>query len=201
MVPITAPPNSVKAFLRNYRDVFCRDEGFEWISRYVTGLLISPNKTLQGMYDLQVFPEGQPHPSRRAMHNAVFEAGWQDDRLIARHCEVIAPDYRGRGRGRVVMSLDWTYAHHERDDHIHGVKKRYDYVHKRMSRDQTVLTVVVANRARFDGVDARVQPPSFEPEEKAYLEATAQVPFGTREAGIQRAVHRSAVVSSASENV
>src|SRR4029450_13350448 len=31
-----------------------RDEGFEHVSRYVTGLILSPNKTLQGIYDLQV---------------------------------------------------------------------------------------------------------------------------------------------------
>ena len=56
MFPIISPPDSVQEFMAQYRDVFCRDEGFEWVSRYVTGLLISPNKTVQGMYDLQVFP-------------------------------------------------------------------------------------------------------------------------------------------------
>jgi hypothetical protein len=143
MFPIISPPDSVQAFMAQDRDVFCRDEGFEWVSRYVTGLLISPNKPVQGMYDLQVFPEDKPRPGRRAMHEAVFEAGWDDEQLIARHRAVIAPAYRGRGRA--VMSLDWTYAHHERGDHIHGVKRRDDYVQKRMSRDQTVLTAVGAN--------------------------------------------------------
>jgi len=34
-----------------YREVFCRAEGFDHVSRYVTGLLLSPNKTLQGIYE------------------------------------------------------------------------------------------------------------------------------------------------------
>jgi hypothetical protein len=184
MFPIISPPDSVQAFMAQYRDVFCRDEGFEWVSRYVTGLLISPNKTVQGIYDLQVFPEDKPRPSRRAMHEAVFEAGWDDEQLMARHREVIASAYRGRGRA--VISLDWTYTHHERGDHIHGVKRRYDYVQKRMSRYQTVLTAVVVNRERFDGLDAFVQAPSFAQEEKAYLEASAQIPVESRAAGIQQ---------------
>ncbi len=35
-----------------FRDLFCRAEGFAHVSRYVTGLSLSPNKTLQGIYEL-----------------------------------------------------------------------------------------------------------------------------------------------------
>jgi hypothetical protein len=38
-------------------------------------LIVSPNKTLQGIYAQQVWDEHQP--TRRAMHEAVFEAGWE----------------------------------------------------------------------------------------------------------------------------
>ena len=75
MLPIIEVPQTIASGMEKYRDVFCREEGFEHVSRYVTGLIISPNKTLQGIYDLQVW-EGDP-PSRRAMHEAVFEAGWE----------------------------------------------------------------------------------------------------------------------------
>jgi membrane-anchored protein YejM (alkaline phosphatase superfamily) len=56
------------------RALFCRDAGFAHIGRYVTGLILSPNKTLQGIYALQVW-EDNTHSSRRAMHEAIFEAG------------------------------------------------------------------------------------------------------------------------------
>jgi hypothetical protein len=59
--------------MSEYRDVFCREAGFEHVSRYVSGLLLSENKTLQGIAAQQVYPEGQS-VSRRAMHAAVFEA-------------------------------------------------------------------------------------------------------------------------------
>ena len=90
MLPIVQVPETVRNGMRNYRDVFCRDEGFDHVSRYVTGLIVSPNKTLQGIYDLQVW-DGRK-PSRRSMHESVFETGWGSDRLIQQHRAVVAPD-------------------------------------------------------------------------------------------------------------
>ena len=75
MLPIVGVPETIRRGLAPYREVFCRDAGFEHVSRYMTGLLLSPNKTLQGLYDVQVWA-GDHAPSRRAMHAAVFEAGW-----------------------------------------------------------------------------------------------------------------------------
>ena len=59
------------------QDVSCRfvlwlsrrkdDEGFDHVSRYVTGLIVSPNKTLQGIYDLQVWDRDGKKPSHQAM--------------------------------------------------------------------------------------------------------------------------------------
>jgi len=54
MIPIVEVPQTIASQMENYRDVFCRKEGFEYVSRYVTGLIISPNKTLQGIYDLNI---------------------------------------------------------------------------------------------------------------------------------------------------
>jgi hypothetical protein len=171
MLPIVGVPETIRQGLAKYRDVFCRDAGVEHISRYVTGLILSPNKTLQGIYDLQVWGEEQS-PSRRAMHEAVFEAGWAADALMPQHRKVIAPDHRGRGKE--VLSLDWTYAHHERGTKIWGVKKAWDHVKKRLSPYQTVMTAVIANRDLLDGVEVVVQPPDRYEEEMGYLKETVR---------------------------
>ena len=70
--------------MESFRKIFCRAEGFEPICRFITGLILSPNKTLQGIYDLQVWEEGEA-PSRRAMHEAVFESGWDGAAFIQQH--------------------------------------------------------------------------------------------------------------------
>ncbi len=53
-------PETVRKGLRPYRDLFWRTEGFEHVSRYVTGLIVSPNKTEQGIYADPVWEEHKP---------------------------------------------------------------------------------------------------------------------------------------------
>ena len=170
MLPIVEVPETIRNGMLNYRNVFCRDEGFDHVSRYVTGLIISPNKTLQGIYDLQVW-DGKK-PSRRSMHGSVFESGWGSDALIRQHRAVIAPDHREQGRE--VISLDWTFAHHDRGPEIYAAEKSYDYVENRPSRLQTVVTAVISNKSLIDGLDVVVQEPSKQKKEMAYLRTTVK---------------------------
>ncbi len=173
MLPMVGVPEAVRKGLRPYRDLFRRAEGFEYVSRYVTGLLVNPNKTLQGIYANQVWPEQKP--SRRAMHEAVFEAEWKADELLPRHRALIAPEHRNRGRE--VISLDWTLVHHERGPQIYGVTKSDDYVERRMARFQTTVTAVIANRQLIDGIDVQIQEPGVCKEEETYLKATVQASY------------------------
>ena len=105
MLPLVGVPPTIAAGMAKYREVFCRDEGFAHICRYVSGLLLSPNKTLQGIYAQLIQDEGQTF-SRRAMHEAVFEAGWKFQELMVHHRRAVALEYRGQGR--VVIGIDWT---------------------------------------------------------------------------------------------
>jgi hypothetical protein len=90
MLAITSVPESVVQAMEPFRDFFGREEGFEHVRRFITGLIISPNKTLQGIYDLQVW-EGDK-PSRRAMHAAVFESGWDSEAFMQHHRAEVAKD-------------------------------------------------------------------------------------------------------------
>src|SRR5512135_851220 len=165
MLPLVGVPLLVAAWLKSYRDLFYRDAGFDHVSRYLAGLLLSPNKTVQGIYAQQVWSEEQP-VSRRARHAAVFEAGWDREELMRRHREVVAGT--PQGRGLEVIALDWTYVHHERAPTIYAVKRAYDHVEGRVSRYQTVVTAVVANTDSLDGVAVEVQFPNYQTEELAY---------------------------------
>jgi hypothetical protein len=183
MLPLAGIPLLVAAWLKSYRDIFCRAAGFEHVSRYLAGLLLSPNKTVQGIYAQQVWPEEQP-VSRRAMHAAVFEAGWDSDALMGRHRAVIAGTHRGRGLE--VIALDWTYGHHERGPALYAVKRAYEQVEGRLSRYQTVVTAVVAHTEYLDGVAVEVQCPNYQTEELAYLQMTAQENYLNLESVRQR---------------
>ncbi|NJL55728.1 hypothetical protein HC928_11355 [bacterium] len=167
--PLVGIVPTLQTFLAAYREVFRRESGFEPVSRYINGLLLSANKTLQGIDAQIVWTEGKS-VSRRAMHEAVFEAGWSREPLMQVHRQTIAPQYQGRGR--VVISVDWTFAYHPYSEQIYGAKEAYDYVNRRWSRYQTVVTAAVANPHRVDGLAVAVQQPNYQKEELAYLQMT-----------------------------
>jgi len=173
MLPITCVPAIIAKGMKSFRELFCRAEGFEHVCRFITGLILSPNKTLQGIYDAQVW-EGEA-PSRRAMHEAVFESGWNSAALIQHHRTEVAQAYQGRGRQ--VISLDWTLSHHARGPKIYAVTQGYDYVERRTTRFQTVVTAVVSNRDWIDGLEVVAQNPKHLQAEAAYLKATAKAGY------------------------
>jgi hypothetical protein len=67
--PLVGIGRTLQQFMVAYRGVFCRDAGFDHVSRYINGLLLSANKTLHEIYAQIVWPEGQK-VSRRAMHES-----------------------------------------------------------------------------------------------------------------------------------
>jgi hypothetical protein len=183
MLPLVEIPDPISRGLAPYRSLFCREAGFEHICRYISGLILSPNKTLQGIYDLQVWADDHT-PSRRAMHEAVFETGWASEQLMSHHRQVVSADHRGRGPE--VISLDWTFAHHDRGPHIWAVRSAWDYTQRRYGRYQTMLTAVIANRELIDGLEVAVQSPKVHEKELAYLKETIQTSYEQMEAARAR---------------
>jgi hypothetical protein len=45
MLPLCGVPATLQQAMAPYRDLFCRDEGFAHVSRYITGLILSPTAT------------------------------------------------------------------------------------------------------------------------------------------------------------
>ena len=177
--PLVGIPDLVKQGLEAYREVFCRASGFDSVSRYVAGLLLSANKTLEGIHAQQVWPEGEVR-SRRSMHTAVFEARWNSEGLLSRHREVVSGYHRGQGLE--VIGLDWTLIHHERGPRIYATQRAYDYVEGRQSNYQTLVTAVVANAERVDGLAVEVQVPDYGEQERAYLAVNAEQEYQELEA-------------------
>ena len=62
------------------------------------------------------------------------------------------------------------------------MKKAWDHVEHRLAPYQTVVTAVMANRARLDGIEVLVQQPDRHAEEMAYLQETGQDSYAQMEA-------------------
>lgn len=72
MLPIVGVPETIALGMSAYRKVFCRATGFEHVSRYISGLLVSENKTLQGIATQQIYPKGKT-VSRRAKQGGIVK--------------------------------------------------------------------------------------------------------------------------------
>ncbi|MGD1931180.1 MAG: hypothetical protein ACFB12_19955 [Leptolyngbyaceae cyanobacterium] len=97
MLPLVKIPQTLAQNLQPYRAVFCRTAGFAQVSCYLTGLLLSPNQTLQGIYAQWVWPARET-VGRRAMPAAVVEsAGWDCEALMQRHRQVVVPRIQVEG--------------------------------------------------------------------------------------------------------
>jgi hypothetical protein len=73
--PLVGIGATIRQFLVAYRHIFCREAGFAHISRYINGLLLSANKTLQGSYAQIVWPEGEGVSRRAMMKQCLNRAG------------------------------------------------------------------------------------------------------------------------------
>lgn len=184
MFPLVGVAATIAQGMSAYRDLFSRQSAFEHVERYINGLLLSANKTLQGIHAQLVWVDESQRVKRRAMHAGVFEAPWEKDALMARHRVEVASHYAPQERQ--VISLDWTHGHHERGPQIFGVKRQYDYVNGRMSQYHTLLTAVLANRKRLDGLAVEVQGAKWEAEELAYLQASRQESYNDTAAVMER---------------
>lgn len=184
MFPLVGIAATISRGMSAYRELFSRRSAFEHVERYINGLLLSANKTLQGIHSQYVWPDESERVQRRTMHAGVFEAPWEQEALMARHRIAVANHYSHQERQ--VISLDWTHGHHERGSQIFGVKRQYDYVNGRMSQYHTILTAVLASRQRLDGIAVEVQGAKWEAEEWAYLQATRQDNYDETAAVMER---------------
>ena len=85
-----------------------------------------------------------------------------------------------------MISLDWTFAHHDRGPHIWAVSSAWDYTQRRYGGYQTVLTAAIANRDLIDGLEVSVQSPKVHEKELAYLKETVQASYEQMEAARAR---------------
>ena len=182
ILPMVNVPQGIASSFEPYREAFARREGFEHVSRYISGLLTSPNKTLQAIHASQVYPGGQG-PSRRAMHEAVLDGAWDPEELLSLHQANV--DQKTRSKGKRVLWLDWTFAHHPRGPKIWGNESRYDYVNKQYTRYQVLVVWGLSTPGRIDGLSIEVQAPRLTEEER-FLKHTAKDHYDSLEAARNR---------------
>ena len=75
MIPIVEYPSVVSSYLPAFDGVFSKPQ-IKNFARYITGLMISSNKTVSAMNDLFYF-----HNDQSALNNFITNSGWCDEKL------------------------------------------------------------------------------------------------------------------------
>ena len=170
MVPIPGLPATIARGMAGFRALCGRRDGVAPVSRDVSGLVLSPNQTWQGLDARQVWDRDPP--SRRARPAAVCEAGGESPAVITRPRVPVARDHHGRGRE--VISRDGTLAPHARGRRLFGLAWAYADVPRRTARVHPVSTAVGAPRPVMEGLETVGPAPQARHEENAEVEATSR---------------------------
>ena len=169
MGPLVAVPATIRRGLAPSREVLGRAAGLDQVRRSLPGLLLRPHTTVQGSEAGPVWEPGAPR-RRRAMPAGVCAAGGAADAWRPPHRAVIAEAQRGRGRA--VIRLAGTSAHHERGPKMGGVQQAWAPVAHRLAPSQTVMPAVMAHWARLDGIAVLGPQPHRQAEALAYWQET-----------------------------
>lgn len=118
--PIVEIPGSVRAYCESFRGLFANEPQFLHFQRYVTGLIVSENVTVEGINTL--FPEGTD-PSN--LNRFLTAAPWSAEELNTRRLKLLQKDFRTKWGKRGVVAIDDTLNRHE-GKHFDLIEKIYD---------------------------------------------------------------------------
>lgn len=88
MLPLIGLPYTIKQGFEPEKGVFPRPSEYRHVSHYLTGLLLSPNKTRQGIHSQFVF-EDEAASRRRVMQEAVMAGQWTPENMMSQHRQVV----------------------------------------------------------------------------------------------------------------
>jgi SRSO17 transposase len=136
MIPIVEYPSVVTSHLSVFESVFTKPQAKNF-ARYVTGLMISPNRTVSAMNDLFY-----AHNDQSALNNFITDSTWSDDELDDARYRVILDGLKRRNKdceGDGIFAMDDTLSH-KTGKHIEYVGYYFDHAEGKQTLAHDVLT-------------------------------------------------------------
>lgn len=140
--PITAYPSIIINNLKHFEEFFSKPQ-LEHFCQYLTGLIVSENRTVQGINDNFVFRKDQSNLNR-----FLTEAEWPEERVEQRRLELIKEELHGMSPKNGALYLDDTILHKERSKKIEGVGKYFDSATKTYTLGHNLVSSQLAINGR-----------------------------------------------------
>lgn len=119
MLPIVGYPSVVSFGLSAFRSVFSKPQ-LRHFGRYVTGLMVCTNRTVQGINDTFF-----AHPDQSAMNNFLTDSPWDDEEFSRVRYGFVRTRLEELGLGDGILIIDDTISHHV-GKHMDGAGWHYD---------------------------------------------------------------------------
>jgi DDE superfamily endonuclease len=140
MLPLVEIPPFVKKYAEGYQDLFSPEQ-FEHFRRYLTGLLVSENKTIQainGAFVVEV-------KNQSSLNRFFTEYLWSATAVNERRLELLRKDAATTPKKHAVLIIDDT--HNEKfGEHFPLLGKWYIPSAKRYGFSHNVVTITYADR-------------------------------------------------------
>jgi SRSO17 transposase len=138
MLPIVEYPSVVSSYLPAFfESVFTRPQ-VKNFARYITGLMISTNRTISAMNDLFY-----AHNDQSALNNFITDSTWDDDDLDEARYRIILDGLKRRRskdcEGDGILAMDDTLSH-KTGKHMEYVGYYYDHAEGRQTLAHDILT-------------------------------------------------------------
>ena len=174
MIPIVKIPLVVEAYSPVFKELFTV-EGFEHFQRYVSGLLLSDNKTVEAINRLFIIDERHQSSLNRFLNNSPYDIVALNDRGLTWLNGDPSTAFKDEGKIRGVLALDDTLFEHYGDqfDHI-------AYLHDH-SKGHSILAHNLVNLHYVDDkvdypVDFRLwEPAKLDELEKSLIEGGVKI--------------------------
>jgi hypothetical protein len=181
MIPLVEFPELVEHYAPEFQDVFSAEAYIEF-KRYISGLIVSENKTIDGINRLMVVESRNQTSLNRLLAQSPFSL----DGLNRRRLRMLARSPGTQMKAKGVLSIDDTLLTHY-GNHFDQIAMLYDHVNESYRWSHNLVTMHYSD----DETDYPVLFQLWKPVELAKLEA------GMREAGVPIKASKEALKESA----
>lgn len=143
MMPILDYPGIVKKYLKNFSDFFT-EPGLKHFAEYITGLMVSHNKTVSGINDSFI-----GHRNQSCKNKFLIETNWSGLEINRRKNEIMLSHIKKINLKNGFLIIDDTLIE-KTGNSIEGVGIYRDYTNNRyILGHQLVTTYFISKRKRF----------------------------------------------------
>jgi len=175
MLKITKFPGIIRYNAKSYIDVFNNRPQYNHFKSYVTGLMISNNKTLTGIQS-QFINSSSPN----SLDNFMIRSEWSEKEINNKRLQSLEQNPETASKPHGVICIDDTL-NHKTGKHMEDAEWHFDHAQKKMVLGHNIVSTQYKDNQLNNPLDYRLyhRKPDIKDLEKSYLKIEKQLDLFT----------------------